>query len=295
MRHFLSIDNLTAGSALALLDRASDLQGGAPPALACAGRIIALAFFEPSTRTRVGFAVAAARVGSVAIDAQEPKFTLDMSAPESVADMARVISGMVDTIVLRDANEAAHQAFVQSAVCPVINAGNGRREHPTQTLVDLFAIRRALGRLEGLRVGIVGDGGARAAHSLVRALRWLNPVEVRLMCPPGRDLESSWTEGLPISICQSLDFTDLDVLYVVGLAPSRGPGHLEAAQRAEWAIGSAALKMLPEKAIILCPLPRIDEIALAVDRDVRARYFAQSDDAVWVRASLLEHLLTDGG
>ena len=296
MSHLLSVDDLSRSEILALLGRAAALRSRRPANLRPFS--ILLAFFQSSTRTRIGFAGASARLGGTPIELVALRDSPGMSAAESIADSVRCASGQVDLVVLRHGNQADHAAAVRASVRPVLNAGDGPREHPTQALLDLFAMHEHLGHLEGLRVGLVGDLGARAAHSLVRALRPFDPAEMRLMHPPGRELAPRWLEAYPrgvVGVEQRLRPDDLDVLYMVGLPEGQGESSLPESVRARWRLTPEIMARLPGHAVVLCPLPRIDEIDTAVDGDPRCRYFNQSDDGLWVRMAVLERFLARAG
>lgn len=290
-RHLLAVGALSKSEIVALLDRADALRASAPPAPA-RPPIVGLLFDQASYRTQLSFAVAAARLGGCSVQVEPHRFTEDMSAPESFSDRVRVASGQVDVLVTR--TPAALNAALVGAVarCPVINAGDGRHEHPTQALCDLFAIRMAHGRLTGLRVGLCGDLTTRVSHSLLAALAQFHPTELRLMSPVSRSLDvDSGNLAATATRRDELDASGLDVLYMAGLAPGTGPDRLAAEQRARFILDERALDRLPTHGVVLCPLPRIDEIAPCVDADPRAAYFAQCDDGLWVRMAVLEAIV----
>ena len=214
LRHLGSIDDLSTEEILALLDRAEQLRQGATGEWR-PGRVLTLAFFESSTRTRVGFASAGARLGFVPIDLNAPRHSAGMSAQESLSDTIRVVSAYSDLLVLRHPSRSAWETAMEVAQCPMINGGCGAGEHPSQALIDLFAIRRAFGRLSGLRVGIVGDiAGSRAVHSFVRGLQRFGQAELRLMGPESRLGDARFAGA---SYGTALDLEGLDVVYMAGL------------------------------------------------------------------------------
>jgi aspartate carbamoyltransferase catalytic subunit len=296
-RHLLSVDDLTQAEIAAALRRAGELRVGAAARRAASGTLVCAAFFESSTRTRLGFAAAAARVGVGVVEIGEARSGPAMSAAESLADTVRVVSGMADVVLLRHPDAAAAHDAAFAARSPVVSAGLGEREHPTQALVDLFAIAQAFPAIDGLRVGLVGDlAGSRAAHSLARALGRHSLGELRLVAPDRRELQPEWCDGHDPAIvtrADRLELEGLDVAYFAGLPERRGDDVLDAAARGAFALGPTAIRGLPERAIVLSPLPRIDEIDRALDCDPRCRYFAQSDDGVHVRTALLEWALGD--
>jgi aspartate carbamoyltransferase catalytic subunit len=291
MRHLGSIEDVSSQEVLAILDRAEKMRGSRP--LSNSGRVLALAFFQSSARTRTGFASAGIRLGFGTIDINNERHDSKMTFSESLSDTIRVVSAYADVMVLRHAGDAAWGIAVANSKCPLINGGNGNDEHPTQALIDLFAIRRATGRLHGLKIGIVGDIiGSRSAHSLMKALSLWGQQEFRLMGPKSRvdpTVAAKWTvgAGAPINVSHHLNFRDLDVIYIAGLPEGEGSERLNSAERASFSLAEQQLPDLSVAAVVLCPLPRVDEIAPGVDEDPRCRYFEQSDDGLWVRMAVL--------
>lgn len=288
MRHLISINDLARDEILAILDDAEKRShGGIQPDLAFTA---ILAFLESSLRTRVSFSAAVARLGGTAIDFFGPKYGPGMSLSESLPDAIRCASGQTDILVLRHCDADLHAIAVASSVCPVINAGNGRKEHPTQALLDLFAIRRCLGRFEKVRIGIVGDPESRSAHSLLSALAKFDAGPIRLIHPPSRPWSSEWTrlfaEGT-LACTTDMKIDDLDVLYMAGLPEGSPHGSLSDEGRKAYRLTACRMEVLSPDAIVLCPLPRIDEIDSAVDADRRCRYFEQADGGQYVRQSVL--------
>ena len=294
MRHLGSIDDLLTDNVIGILDRAEELCTGAPPR-SHVGQVLALAFFQSSTRTRIGFACAGIRSGFGVVDLWADRHEASMSRPESLGDTIRVVSAYSDVMVLRHPSTGAWATATAVACCPLINGGNGCDEHPTQALIDVFAIRRAMGRLDGLSVGIVGDvRESRSAHSLMKVLARFGSQKIRLMGPESRvdsAVADAWSVGGPcghVTVRHDLNLSDLDVIYVAGLPEGTGADGVGAASRARFALTRERLRDLPKTAVVLCPLPRIDEIATEVDEDRRARYFEQSARGLWVRMAVLE-------
>lgn len=293
--NLLSIADLGRDGILEILGRAEELRLEAPRGGVFPGRILGLVFLQPSTRTRVGFHAAMARLGGTAIEITETKVQPGMSQPESLVDTIRSISGWCDALVLRHPSPEEFQAAVESSNVPVINGGSGCEHHPTQALLDLFAICRRFGRLEDLRIGIAGDlGGSRAARSLVEALAHFSPRELRLMSPPGRELPGSVLagfDGARIDVRHDLAVEGLDILYMAGLPQGVGDARLDEVVRVRFRLTRARADALDPGALILDPLPRIDEIEPEVDALPAAGYFAQSREALFVRCAVLERVL----
>lgn len=292
-RCLLSIDDLADGEIDGLLASARALLAGeAVPALA-APFTAGLLFLSSSLRTRVGFSVASARLGGQAIEVVNIRWQPGMSEPEPFLDSLRVVSGMVDVVVVRVPFALEAEAVSSSCVAPLVNAGDGV-EHPTQALVDLLAIEEERGPVEDLYVGVCGDLTGRSARSLLKLLARRTPRRLRLMAPPGRYSPAVLPEG-PLGertvVLDQADFTDLDVLYLAGLAEGTGLERIAATRRAEFALTPKRVGELPEDAVVLSPLPLIDEVAEGARGDPRIRWLAQSDRGVAVRMAVLRLLL----
>ncbi len=294
-RHLLRVGDLDRLDIEALLDRAESLRRDPKSTRSRVGAVLGLALFQPSTRTLTGFQAAMARLGGASVVLSNLRMRPEMSEPESLEDTIRVLSAYCDALVFRHESPDALELAVAVTSCPVVNAGNGDDEHPTQALIDLFAIRRWHRRLDGLRIGIVGDmRGSRSTHSLIGALVHFAPAEIRLMFPHERGLPPAWrVPSLPFTDREGrLDFDDLDVLYMAGLPPGTGEDVVPGETRAKLRLSAAdAAARLPSRAVILSPLPRIDEIDRAVDERPNARYFEQSGEAQYVRMAVLERVL----
>jgi aspartate carbamoyltransferase catalytic subunit len=249
-------------------------------------------FVGPSLRTRVGFAVAAASLGGSAVDIQELRFDGNMSAAESFADTLRVVSGMVDVLVVRTP-EAIEPHLPDPLPCPVVSGGSAEG-HPTQALIDLAATEQERGPIGDLHVALVGDLGMRSARSLLELLDRRPPAALTLIAPPERS-EHGVTLG-PVLEARTtrrshLDLVDIDVVHVVGLPQGSGTAELSVARRAAYALTEASLRTLPTGAVVLSPLPIVDEVSAEARRDPRVRFFEQSDRGVRVRAAVLDLLL----
>jgi Aspartate carbamoyltransferase, catalytic chain len=276
---------------------ADDLASGEkPPRLEDA--VIALAFFEPSLRTRVGFEVAALRLGAAPVTIAEPRYTPAMSRPESLRDEIRVLGEYCDAICVRHPDATALQGAAESVDAPLVNCGSGTSEHPTQALIDVFAIHRIRGTVDGLRIAIVGDlQHMRAAHSLLITLACFTDVAVRCISPPSlsmpAELVTHFSASSPGTIEESsvLNLDDIDIVYVAGLPPHAGSSSLGSDLRADFALTSERALHLDEHVRILCPLPRIDEIAPEVDELPGAAYFQQSALGLPMRMAILQYAL----
>lgn len=295
-RHLLSIEDLGRSGILAILERAEHLRAGRLREQSFLGRVLGLLIFQPSTRTRVGFHAAMARLGGAAIEITETKVQAGMACAESLVDTMRSTSGYFDCIVLRHPSLDEFRAAVAVSDAPIINGGSGREHHPTQALIDLFAMQRHFTRLDGLKIGIVGDlEGSRASRSLIQALAHFAPSELRLMAPEGRELPIDCIgEFDPLGINQrhELVVEGLDVLYMAGLPEGLGDARLGEAVRERFRLTRKRAERLPTGALVLSPLPRIDEIEAEVDELPMAGYFKQSREALFVRCAVLERVLS---
>jgi aspartate carbamoyltransferase catalytic subunit len=262
------------------------------------GKILALLFFEPSTRTRMSFDAAMARLGgtSIGVDSVEAS---SMAKGETLADTIRVVSGYADAIVLRHPKEGAARLASEFSSVPVINAGDGAGQHPSQTLLDLYTIRQSM-PLDGIKVGLLGDlRYGRTAHSLAHALSQYGAT-LHTISPKGLELPSAIAEELSergIEIIEHADvsriITELDVLYVTRIQRERFPDSSSYFKVASsYRVTPELLTGVKERLIVLHPLPRLDEIDPRVDLLPYARYFEQSGNGIPVRMAMLQKVIS---
>jgi len=259
------------------------------------GKILATLFFEPSTRTHLSFESAMKRLGGKVIGFSESSST-SVAKGETLQDTVRITEQYSDIIVIRHPRDGAARLAAEVTSIPVINAGDGTNQHPTQTLLDLYTIQKELGNIDGLTIGMMGDlKYGRTVHSLSCALSWFD-VSLQVLSPPGLELPSYITEDLmekSIDIVEVEDMEDLsvDVLYVTRIQKERFPDLEEYEKvRGSYRITIKTLDHLGE-AIILHPLPRVDEIDPEVDTTPNALYFKQAWNGVPVRMALLASAL----
>jgi aspartate carbamoyltransferase catalytic subunit len=280
-----------------LICRARMLSNGATPSERL-GSVVGLMFFEDSLRTRVGFEVAASRLGAATTNIVSLRQTAQMAIPETLEDSLRSVASYCDVICLRHPNGDAFDRATRLVPTPVLNCGNGSDEHPTQALVDLLAVAEARGVIDGARVAMIGDlRHMRVAHSLIVALSPYENVFVRCISPPGLTMPAQYTRpfcdrGGLLEEQESLELTDVDVVYVAGL-PRTPHNGVTIAQQDRYRIELDTLGKLAPGARVLCPLPRVDEIATEVDGTPHARYFEQSAQAVHMRTAILEQELSE--
>ena len=268
----------------------------------CAHKKLATLFFEPSTRTRLSFEAAMLELGGSVIGFSEAGSS-SASKGESVADTARIISCYADIIAMRHPREGAPYVASRAATIPVINAGDGGHNHPTQTLADLLTISREMGRLDDLTIGLCGDlKYGRTVHSLIEAMSRCNGIRFVLISPeelriPGfiryNVLEK---QKIPYTEVSSLEkaMPKLDVLYMTRIQRERfdDPGQYE---RLKDSYVLTPEKLMPAKQnmCVLHPLPRVNEISVRVDDDPRAAYFRQALNGKYMRMALILRLLDE--
>ncbi|MFB6491359.1 MAG: aspartate carbamoyltransferase [Thermoproteus sp. AZ2] len=263
------------------------------------GKILAVAFFEPSTRTRLSFEAAMKRLGGEVIGFSGPEGT-SVEKGETFADTIRMLDAYADAIVVRHRLEGAAKFAAEVAESPVINAGDGSFNHPTQAMLDLYTIWREKGRIDGLRIGLMGDlKYARTINSLLEGLA-LFDVEVELISPeflrPRQEtLDYVSARGLRYRLRSRLDevLGELDVLYVVRIQKERFLDPLEYERvRGAYKLTAESLRGAKDDLIVLHPLPRVDELDVSVDETKHARYFRQAAYGVPLRMALLRLILS---
>lgn len=268
------------------------------------GRIMATLFYEPSTRTRLSFEAAMIKLGGAVLSVENAGATSSAAKGESIEDTIRMVQNYADIIVLRHwEGGAAHRAAAVAAV-PIINAGDGNREHPTQALLDVFTIRRELGRIDGLSIALVGDLiHGRAAHSVALCLSRFNQITLYLVAPRELQMEPAMVDdlrssGMDVTQLERLEDVapQLDVVYMTRVQRERfSSPELYERVRGSYRMDAAMLARLKSTAIILHPLPRLDEIEPEVDADPRAAYFRQARHGLTIRMALVRHVLRQHG
>ncbi|HEX9977045.1 MAG TPA: aspartate carbamoyltransferase [Acidimicrobiia bacterium] len=262
------------------------------------GKILANLFYEPSTRTSSSFTAAMERLGGSVIPINEVKYS-SVAKGESLPDTVRTLERYADVIVLRHPEVGASALAARYAVKPVINAGDGTGEHPTQALLDLFTIREELGVVDGITVTMVGDlRYGRTVHSLARLLSLfkvqLNFVSPEILRMPAEIIDELGESATPTSVLDSLESVigDTDALYVTRVQQERFDNEADyEAVKGAFVITPATLAAAKERMIVMHPLPRVTEIAMEVDDDPRAAYFRQMEYGMYVRMALLAMVL----
>lgn len=286
------------------LDKLFDLAGkiAADPAKfshVCDGKILATCFYEPSTRTRLSFESAMIRLGGQVLGFSEASSS-SAAKGESVSDTIRVISCYADICAMRHPKEGAPMVAASRSGIPVINAGDGGHQHPTQTLTDLMTIRALKGSLSGFTIGLCGDlKFGRTVHSLIEALLRYDNIRFVFISPPELKVPDYITDelkakGIEYEEVIKLEDTigDLDILYMTRVQRERFFNEEDYVRLKDFYIlTNEKLQLAREDMLVLHPLPRVNEISVEVDDDERAVYFKQAQYGVYVRMALIMTLL----
>jgi len=266
-------------------------------------RIIATLFYEPSTRTRLSFESAMIRLGGQVLGTESASQFSSAIKGETLADSIRIVSNYVDAIVIRHPREGSARAASEVASVPVINAGDGVGQHPTQALLDMYTIRKETGRLDNLRIGMVGDLlYGRTVHSLTYLLSQRKGIEMIFISPEQlkmpQDIMEYLTDEKGMRVRETTELKEaageVDILYVTRIQKERFRS-LEEYNKLKgcYIINREILNLMNKDAVIMHPLPRVDEISPEVDSDPRAAYFREAENGLYVRMALLK-MIIDG-
>ena len=266
-----------------------------------AGQVMAALFYEPSTRTRLSFEAAMIRLGGQAMGTDNAREFSSAAKGETLEDSIRIVSGYSDVIVLRHNEDGAARRAAAVSSVPVINAGDGTGQHPTQALLDLYTIKDELGRIDGVRVAMVGDlANGRTVRSLTYLLSKFKDIKVWFVAPTGVRMRGDLKEHLdehrvPWVETEDLDavLPEVDVVYMTRIQKERfsDPAAYEAV-KGVYRLDAGSLARMRKYAIVMHPLPRVDEISPEVDEDPRAAYFRQARNGLHIRMALLDRLLS---
>ncbi len=301
MRHLMSPLDFSVDELDKLLDLANDIEKYPQKyAHACDGKKLATCFYEPSTRTRLSFEAAMLNLGGSVLGFSDAA-SCSASKGESVSDTLRVISCYADICAIRHPKEGAALVASQKSLIPVINAGDGGHQHPTQTLTDLLTIRSLKGRLGNITIGLCGDlKFGRTVHSLINALIRYPNVKFVLISPeelqiPGYIREDVLkANNIPFVEMERLEdaMPELDVLYMTRVQKERFFNEEDYIRLKDfYVLTKSKMELAKEDMLVLHPLPRVNEISVEVDDDPRAAYFKQAQYGVYVRMALILTLL----
>ena len=300
MRHLMNPLDFSVEELDRLFETARDIESNMPKyAHACEGKKLATCFYEPSTRTRLSFEAAMLNLGGSVLGFSDAASS-SASKGESVADTIRIISCYADICAMRHPKEGAPMVAASVSGIPVINAGDGGHQHPTQTLTDLMTIRTLKGRLARLTIGLCGElKFGRTVHSLINALVrydnvrfiFISPDELRV---PDYITEMLKDKDIPYEEVMQLEeiMPRLDILYMTRVQKERFFNEEDYVRLKDYYIlDKAKLNLAPKDMLVLHPLPRVNEISVDVDDDPRAVYFKQAQYGVYVRMALILTLL----
>ena len=301
MRHLMTPLDFSVEELDKLLDLGNDIEKNPEKyAHACAGKKLATLFYEPSTRTRLSFEAAMMNLGGNVLGFSSAASS-SAAKGESVSDTIRMISCYADICAMRHPKEGAPMVATRVSTIPVINAGDGGHQHPTQTLTDLLTIRSLKGKLDNLVIGLCGDlKFGRTVHSLIQALVrhtnikfvLISPEELRLPGYIRKDVLDK--QGIPYEQVERLEeaLPQLDVLYMTRVQKERFFNEEDYIRMKDFYILDAQkMELAQDHMLVLHPLPRVNEIAVEVDDDPRAAYFKQAQYGVYVRMALILTLL----
>ena len=301
MQHLMSPLDLSVEELDKLLTLANDIEKNPRKyAHACEGKKLATCFYEPSTRTRLSFEAAMLNLGGSVLGFSSADSS-SAAKGESVSDTIRVISCYADICAMRHPKEGAPLVASEKSTIPVINAGDGGHQHPTQTLTDLLTIRSLKGRLHNLNIGLCGDlKFGRTVHSLIHALIRYPNIKFTLISPEELRVPSYIREdvlhknNVPFCEVERLEdaMADLDILYMTRVQKERFFNEDDYVRMKDFYIlNKKKMSLAKEDMIVMHPLPRVNEISVEVDDDPRAAYFKQAQYGVYVRMALILTLL----
>lgn len=294
-KHIISITDFSREEIECVLEKSRMMEGNLSHSRTSSlmeGKILANLFFEPSTRTRMSFEAAMKRLGGMTIGFDHPDISSEVKG-ETIADTVRIVSGYADFIVLRHPIEGSARLASEYSGVPVINGGDGINQHPTQTLLDLYTIKKEFGGIDGLDLCIVGDlKYGRTVHSLTNALenydvriKFISPGELRA---PRQMVKSLSDRGIRVRETTRLNLKDSDVIYVTRIQKERFPDPQEYERvKDAFILTPTILEGLRDNAIIMHPMPRVSEIDTSIDKTKHARYFEQARNGIPVRMALL--------
>lgn len=297
MKHVLSSDQYTRKSLEEVFRLAEKIRNNPNEyAHKLDDKIIAIMFYEPSTRTRLSFETAALKLGAKIITTENAGEFSSAAKGETIQDTVQVIAGYADALVIRHKSDTSAVDAASVEKIPVINAGAGKGEHPTQALLDLYTIERKKGKIDGVRVAILGDLlYGRTIHSLIKLLSLYDNVEIyglskEAFALPQEYIDMLKERGIEYKKCTSFDELpkDIDVIYHTRIQAERFEGDFG---KEEFIINEKVLNTFSDHTILMHPLPRVIEISTDVDNDPRACYFEQAHNGLYLRMALLLQVL----
>lgn len=293
MKHIISSDQFTREELETIFDLTDKVRNNQSEyAHRLDDKIIAVMFYEPSTRTRLSFETAALKLGAKVITTENAGEFSSAAKGETIQDTVKVIAGYADAMVIRHKSDTSAIDAASVEKIPILNAGAGKGEHPSQALLDLYTIRQKKGKIDGIKVAILGDLlYGRTIHSLIKLLSLYDNVEIyglskEAFMLPQEYIDMLKSRGIDYKICRSFDELpkDLDIIYHTRIQAERFEGDFG---KEEFIINKKVLDTFSKDTILLHPLPRVIEIDTDVDDDPRACYFEQAHNGLFVRMALL--------
>ena len=293
MKHVLSSSQYTRESLEELFDLTDKVRGNLQEySHKLDDKMIAIMFYEPSTRTRLSFESAAQKLGAKVITTENAGEFSSAAKGETIEDTVKIVAGYADAMVIRHKSETSAIQAASVEKIPILNAGAGKGEHPTQALLDLYTIRQKKGKIDGIKVAILGDLlYGRTIHSLVKLLSLYEGIEIYGLSKdafvlPQEYIDMLKEKNIEYKKCNSFDDLprDLDIIYHTRIQAERFEGDFG---KEEFIIDKKVLDTFSKDTILLHPLPRVIEIAAEVDDDPRACYFEQAHNGLYVRMALL--------
>ena len=264
-------------------------------------RVMATLFYEPSTRTRLSFESAMQRLGGEVITTESAREFSSAAKGETLEDTIRIVEGYADVIVLRHYEGGSARRAADVASVPIINAGDGPGQHPTQALLDVYTIQKEVGRLDGIKVAMVGDlANGRTVRSLAYLLTKYEGIRLYFVAPQMvrmKDDIKAYLERYGIQFEEENDLfkvaKEVDVIYQTRIQRERFGDRIEdyEAARGKYIVNAEVMEVLREDAVVMHPLPRVDEVDPAVDADPRSAYFRQAHNGLYIRMALLQMVL----
>lgn len=263
-------------------------------------KILITLFYEPSTRTRLSFESAMIRLGGSVISTENAGMFSSAAKGETLEDTIRVLNSYADVIVMRHSEQGAAKRASSVSDIPIMNAGDGSGQHPTQALLDLYTIQKELGTVDNMRIALVGDlANGRTVHSLAYLLAKYKGIDLTFVSPPNVRMRGDIKEYLDrhgVTYQESSDLKQIarsmDVIYQTRIQRERFAS-MEEYDRTKgiFVVDEELMQLLPAKSIVMHPLPRVDEISYQVDKDPRAAYFRQAQNGLYIRMALLSVVL----
>jgi len=302
--HVISAQQLTPEILSVLFEKADELREN--PSKELKGKVLATLFYEPSTRTRLSFESAMLKLGGQVISTENARESSSATKGESIEDTIRVIGSYADCIVIRHSQEDISMKAAAVSPVPIINAGEGKRQHPTQALLDIYTIQKELGTLQDLKIAIVGDlASGRTAKSLSYALGGFQGkgIEIIFVSPDNLKMSEDVKDYLKKQDIKFTEEVDLDnvlpkvnIVYMTRTQKERMSTEDYEKAKGRYCINMNNLKLVKENARIMHPLPHVEEIDLPIDvekTDKRVAYFRQAENGLYTRMALLSMLLRD--